>query len=120
MKFLPKPSHTSITQIYSGEPILEAYIDTTKNSLNDQLPALFQATKTNLPKKQKIAKNRFVKNRAALTIKPADKNLGIVIMNTSDYIQICASQLADTNTYVQVDTFPATIIHPPKSPEHTN
>ncbi|XP_064399316.1 uncharacterized protein LOC135345790 [Halichondria panicea] len=32
-------------------------------------------------------------------------------MNTRDYIQICASQLADTNTYVQVDTFPATTIH---------
>ncbi len=40
-------------------------------------------------------------NSAKVTIKPADKNLGIVIMDTDDYLQICASQSADTNTYTQ-------------------
>ncbi len=44
---------------------------------------------------------RIDDNSAEVTIKPADKNLGIVIMNTDNYLQICASQLADTNTYTQ-------------------
>ena len=46
---------------------------------------MYKVNKTNLTKKQESLR-KFKKSRAELTIKPADKNLGIVLMNTDDYI----------------------------------
>ena len=40
-----------------------------------------------------------------IIIKPADKNLGIVILNTSDYITMCTDHLNDTNVYVPVTNY---------------
>ena len=37
--------------------------------------------------------------KSTLTITPADKNLGIVIMDKDDYMKQCMTLLADTNTY---------------------
>ena len=41
--------------------------------------------------------------KTALTIKPADKNLGTVIMDTDDYIKQCMILLPNTNIYTQKD-----------------
>ncbi len=45
-----------------------------------------------------------------LIVKPADKNLGIVIMNTQDYLEQCLIHLSST-TYQLMDTFPTTLQH---------
>ncbi len=42
--------------------------------------------------------NKLSRNKT-ITIKPADKNLGIVIMDTTDYINMCLIHLQDINTY---------------------
>ncbi len=47
------------------------------------------------------------KSNSQITIKPADKNLGIVILNTDDYVIECTSHLADTHIYQLVDYFPS-------------
>ena len=39
-------------------------------------------------------------------IKPADKNLGIVLMDTDDYIEQCVSHLSDINTYRLATNYP--------------
>ena len=44
--------------------------------------------------------------RDQVTIKPADKNLGLVLMNTDHYITQCTSQLADTNTHRLANHYP--------------
>ena len=46
-----------------------------------------------------------------LAIKPTDKNLGIVLMITDDYIQQCMVHLTDTNTYRPTTHYPTDQIH---------
>jgi hypothetical protein len=41
----------------------------------------------------------------SITIKPADKNLGLVVMNTSDYKLMCLKHLEDTSTYQPVANY---------------
>ncbi len=110
MRFLPKQAYTTFTQIHSGEPILESYIDTTKNSINDQLPAIFHPAKQNLPKSQRSALKVFKQARSKITVKPADKNLGLVVLDTNDYLHLCATHLANPNTYQQTKSFPPAAI----------
>ena len=50
-------------------------------------------------------------------IKPADKNLGIVIMNTDEYIEQCISVLLDSTTYRSAESYPHSMIE--KSIEDT-
>ena len=53
--------------------------------------------------------NKLSKNKT-ITIKPADKNLGIVILDTTDYINMCLTHLQDINTYkIITDYNPLTI-----------
>jgi len=42
-----------------------------------------------------------LKNNKNITIKKADKNSGIVVMNTLDYINKVDTMLSDTNVYTQ-------------------
>ena len=44
--------------------------------------------------------------RSQLTVKPADKNLGIVILDTSDYIDQCAKILENESVYRRVKEYP--------------
>lgn len=75
MKFLPK--RTTFTQIYSGISRLEQYIQATRNNLRTHLPEIAANTHENMSKR----------NRSTITVKSADKNFGIVLMDTDDYIQ---------------------------------
>jgi len=43
----------------------------------------------------------------SIIIKPADKNLGIVIMNRADYVKMVMTHLDDVGTYTKVDNFEA-------------
>jgi hypothetical protein len=106
MKFLK--SRTISAQPYST-PILQSYIYNTKDDLCLQLPKIFKNTTKNVTNKE----NKALKNLANhyhLTIKPADKNLGIVILNTDDYLDQCLQHLAST-TYQLVDSFPNCLLH---------
>ena len=48
--------------------------------------------------------NRLFKN-THIIIKPADKNLGLVIMNTTDYKISCLQHLNDVNTYTIIHNY---------------
>ena len=110
MKFLPPPHIESPQQRYSGVARLEKYIDNTKQLIDDNLPSICQPTANNLTRQQRKAIANLRRERQTVTIKPADKNLGIVIMNTDDYIQQCVAQLSDTTTYQLATSYPATDI----------
>ena len=97
MKFLPKTSTTPI-QYFSGIPRLDHYIDLTKNNLNDNLSELLTKTESNLTKKARASIKSLKNNQQSLTIKPADKNLGIVLMNTDDYLLQCSTLLTNKTT----------------------
>ena len=42
-----------------------------------------------------------------ITFKPADKNLGVVLLNTDDYVMQCITHLSNRNIYQQAECFPA-------------
>ncbi len=43
-----------------------------------------------------------LKQNKDIVIKPADKNLGLTVMNTTDYIGMCEKHLNDTTTYKEI------------------
>ena len=106
MKFLPKPNIESPVQRYTGVAKLENYIYDTKQSLVDNLQALTANNTRNLSHKQQEALNKMQHLRHVITIKPADKNLGVAIMNTEDYITQCMAHLTDHNTYRLATHYP--------------
>ena len=81
MKFLPKPK---------VETPLETLEDNTKQMLADNLPTLCSNHPPNLTALQQNALTKHKSTRQTLTIKPADNNLGIVLMN---YISQCLLHL---------------------------
>ncbi len=83
MKFIK--NNTTVKEPYSI-PFIETYIYNTKDDLNEQLPILFETNSKNITSKENKALNNLRKS-AQLIVKPADKNLGIVIMNTQDYLE---------------------------------
>ena len=110
MSFLPRRTFTTFTQIFSGEPKLEYYIDITKHNLENELTNIFNSPKHNLSTIQRQAVKCFKSTQATVTIKPADKNLRLVVLDTDDYIHLCASHLADHSTYRQATDFPSSEI----------
>lgn len=105
MKFLPKTPTSSI-KFFSGIPRLDHYIELTKNNLNNKLPELLAKTEPNLTKKAKASIKSLKNNQQILTIKPADKNLGIVAMNTDDYLLQCTRLLTSKTTYRLAQSYP--------------
>ena len=99
MKFIPKTIQRTLIQQYSGIGKVEHYIDLTKNNLNDELPMLTDPQPANLTTAEQKALRKLAKSKHKITVKPADKNLGVVIMDTDDYISQCTATLSDTNTY---------------------
>ena len=47
----------------------------------------------------------------SITIKPADKNLGLVVLNTSDYYIMCMKHLNDTDTYEICNNYNANAVY---------
>ncbi len=84
-------------ELFSGISQLEHYIELTKHLLNESLPTICFPTTTNLPKEQCTALTRFKNTRQNLTVKPAYQNLGIVVMNTDDYITQYMAHLTGPN-----------------------
>ena len=106
MKFLPKRTYTSPTSEYCTNARVETYIQNTKDILNEHLPTLCNKTHHNLTIPQQRALKKLKKSRSTVTIKPADKNLGIVLLNTEDYIDRCMEHLRDTKVYRLAHSFP--------------
>ena len=108
MKFLPNPSYSSFTDIYSGYGRVEQYIENTRSELEVKLPKIFKKEKMNLTSSELAALLKLKGLRSAVTIKPADKNLGIVVLNTVDYIiEQCIHILLDENIYRRVAKYPS-------------
>ena len=99
MKFLPPTTPDTAVTRYSGFPRLENYLDNTKQSIADRLPSICHTHHCNLSKPEKESLHKLQRVTQELTIKPADKNLGIVVMDTDDYVEKCLEHLADSTTY---------------------
>ena len=110
MKFLPPPSIETPQEYYTGIASLENYIDNTKELVANNLSTICQYTSRNLSQQQFTALHRLKKLRYTITVKPADKNLGIVVMNTDDYLKQCMSQLSEETTYRSAPDYPITEI----------
>ena len=65
---------------------------------------------TNLTTVQQSALHTLQKAHQTITIKPADKNLGIVLLNTDDYVAACLAHLTDKNTYTLTTIYPTSHI----------
>lgn len=79
-------------------------LNTTLNTPRKGLMNNFQ-TYSKVDTEQKIIK-KLKQSRSEITIKPADKNLGIVIMNANDYIGQCMKLLSDVEVYRQTKSYP--------------
>ena len=91
MKFLKNksiPPHPSDT---CNNTNIENYIHSKKIIISKKLKKLFiPQNKHNLTKQQQTTiKKKLYRSRHTITIKPADKNLGIGALNTHDYLQQC-------------------------------
>ena len=106
MRFLPLHKPQTVVTRYSGFSTLERYIDDTKQRIVDNLSQVCHNEAHNLSNQQQRSIHKLQRSRHLVTIKPADKNLGIVLLNTSDYITQCMTHLTDSNTYRQTTEFP--------------
>ena len=104
MKFV-KPPHT--VTIPTNNWSIENYIYQTKVDLSSMLPQIFKSPKNLSIKQHKSLK--LLRQTKHLTIKPADKNLGLVILNTENYVDQIIVHLA-SDTYNMVEQFPPTLI----------
>ena len=106
MKFLPKKAYTSHKDRDSGVGIVEQYIDHTKTQLEEKISEVFCPLKSNLSYTEHLALEKFKRMKQQITIKPADKNLGIVLMDTKDYIEQCLNILQNISVYKRVQQYP--------------
>lgn len=54
---------------------------------------------------------RKLQREQSIIFKPADKNLGLVILNTVDYKQMCLKHLSDTDTYEVITNYDPNVIY---------
>ena len=78
MKFLPKLFHDSYTAQYSGIRELEDYIFNTKDLLDTHLSQICSPDTDNITPKKRKDITQVQHSRHSITIKPADRNLGVV------------------------------------------
>ena len=105
MKFIPRKTNFSTTR-YSCIQALENYIYNTKEEVDKKLSEICTPHRDNLTLNQQKAITKFQRQRTSITIKPADKNLGLVILDTDDYLSQCATILMDTQTYRPTTEYP--------------
>ena len=105
MKFLKKSAKTTpeFQQITNLNP-LENFIESTRITIDQELKKAL-ARPTNCNQLNKDTKTLKSLRDPQITIKPADKNLGIVILNSSDYVDQSLIHLA-SETYIRVASFP--------------
>ena len=106
MKFLPVPTYSSFSDTYSGYGRVESYIENTRTELDDKIGEVFSNKKKNITESETAALKNLKQLQSQLTIKPADKNLGIVILDTNDYISQCTQILENTRVYKRIKEYP--------------
>lgn len=106
MKFIPQNILSFSSTQYSGNSTVENYIYNTKEELDKALPTICESRVSNLTSNQRKTIERLQKSRQIITIKPADKNLGVVIMDTEDYLAQCTNILKDHSIYRLADSYP--------------
>ena len=74
---------------------VENFIHYTKEIIDSHLKSIFHTSKNNLSARE-YASLRILRNSTLITIKPADKILGIVILDTNDYVLECIRRLSST------------------------
>ena len=89
-----------------GTQDTDNYIEATKTELNQQLPEICKPARSNLSAAQRKSLFKLKRESTLITIKPADKNLGIVILDTEDYIDQCIHHL-NSGTYQLVQEYPS-------------
>ena len=106
MRFIPKPPKEYASAHYSGNKVLEDYIFNTKEILDKKLPNICAMHNDNLTTGQRKAIKRLQRSRNTITVKAADKNLGVVVMDTDDYITQCLALLMNQNIYRLAEAYP--------------
>lgn len=91
---------------YGTSKQIEGYLDNTRVRLNSQLPKLCRNSDHNLTSKQSATIKNFKQSTSTLTMKPVDKNLGIALLDTTDYNDKCLELLRNTDTYRLCHDFP--------------
>lgn len=103
MKFIKKPAkQPSKYPVLTSITNLENFIESTKLKI-DNLLTKQNHQKRNISTKELKALEEL--RNPVITIKPADKNLGTVILNSADYVEQCLLHLV-TDTYQRVAEFP--------------
>ena len=103
MKFIKNPTkQPSKYPVLTSITNLENFIESTKLKI-DNLLAKQNHQKRNISTKEQKALKEL--RNPVITIKPADKNLGTVILNSADYVEQCLLHLV-TDTYQRVTEFP--------------
>lgn len=104
MKFLKSnPDKHQNTFLTTNNMAVENFIEDTKITLDKHLKNTPSAVKRkNISENNRKALKS--QNSPSITIKPADKNLGIVILNSKDYVTQCLLHLS-SNTFCQSNRF---------------
>ena len=97
--------------MYSGYGRLEQYIDNVRAQLDEKLPKLLTVEADNLTQPEKRALVNLKNLKSTITIKPADKNLGVVVLDTTDCVAQCIEILSDDSTYIRAVNYPFETIH---------
>ena len=105
IKFLKAETAKDQLLYITNNDSLENFIASTNIIIDSQL-----RKKPSRKKKRNISKKELKAIRdlkhTRVVIKPADKNLGIAVLNTEDYIDQCLTPLS-TNTYTRTGVFPS-------------
>ena len=84
----------------STDPIIDDYITQLKSNVYDTLK---NSTSVFSPSDNIILNTlKCLKNNTNIIIKPSDKNLGLVILDTTHYKELCLIHLNDATTYTEV------------------
>ena len=96
LRSLPCVKRSTPLSLTSNNSTLESFLDHTKLELSKKLPQITCSKPSNLSKKEKFDIRKL--KRSNFVIKPADKNLGIVILSRHQYISACTDHLRDPKT----------------------
>ena len=85
-----------------ASPPLERYIDTASRVLMSSFDGSTRRKRRTLSRPLFLALKEL-RNEPSIVIKPADKNLGLTVMDRGFYIDMCLAHLNDVNTYSLID-----------------
>ena len=91
------------------DPLLSSFISDLKTSTSSHITnsrSFFNPVDNLL-----LTTLRRLKRNTSIIFKPADKNLGLVILNTVDYKQMCLKHLTDSETYQVILNYEPSLIY---------